>query len=110
KRWEKFLHAHQFWRQDTGPQRLELFAHALDLQGSAATVAAKSLLAVALAQVLVTLEAQLRLYRARIDERFRQHPDHDLFGSLPGAGPKLAPRLAAEIGTQRDRFASAESL
>src|SRR5207249_9258975 len=28
---------------------------------------------------------------------FDQHPDHDLFGSLPGAGAKLAPRLLAEL-------------
>lgn len=110
KKWEKFLRAHQFWRADTCEQRLDIFAHALDLQGNAATVAAKSFLAVALAKVLRTLEEQLGAYRQRIEARFREHPDHDLFGSLPGAGTKLAPRLLAEIGSQRHRFASAEGL
>lgn len=110
KKWEKFLRAHQLWRTDTGEQRLECFAHALDMQGSAAAVAAKSFLALALARVLQTLEAQLCAYRQRIEERFRAHPDHDLFGSLPGVGPKLGPRLAAELGSQRDRFESAEGL
>src|SRR5208283_5758460 len=33
----------------------------------------------------------------RIVDLFAQHPDHDLFGSLPGAGSKLAPRLLAEL-------------
>jgi hypothetical protein len=37
-------------------------------------------------------------------ELFARHPDHDLFGSLPGAGPKIAPRLMSEIGDNRARF------
>jgi transposase len=110
KKWEKFLRAHQLWRETTCAQRLEIFAHALDLRGSAAAVAAKRLLAVAVAKVLVTLEQQLGAYRKRIEQCFRAHPDYDLFGSLPGVGPKLGPRLAAEIGSQRDRFESAEGL
>jgi hypothetical protein len=44
------------------------------------------------------------LYRRRIEELFASHPDHDLFGFLPGAGPKLAPRLLAEIGDDRQPF------
>jgi hypothetical protein len=40
----------------------------------------------------------------QIEELFARHPDHDLFGSLPGAGPKIAPRLLAEIGDDRERF------
>ncbi|MGH8018457.1 MAG: IS110 family transposase [Opitutaceae bacterium] len=110
KRWEKFLRAHQLWREATRAKRMDCFAHASDLRGSAAAVAAKSFLAVSLAKVLRTLEQQLCAYRARIERRFGEHPDHDLFGSLPGVGPKLGPRLAAEIGSQRDRFESAEGL
>jgi len=110
KKWEKFLRTHQLWRAETCAQRLDIFTHALDMTGSAAAVAAKSFLAVAVVKVLGTLEEQLRAYRERIEQRFAQHPDHDLFGSLPGAGPKLAPRLLAELGSQRDRFESAEGL
>jgi transposase len=33
-----------------------------------------------------------------------------LFGSLPGAGPVLMPRLIVAFGTQRERFASAEEM
>ena len=54
--------------------------------------------------LLFTVEQQLGLYRQRIEELFGRHPDHDLFGSLPGAGPKLAPRLLSEIGDDRQRF------
>ncbi|MBO0743257.1 MAG: IS110 family transposase, partial [Hyphomicrobiaceae bacterium] len=104
RQWEKFLHSHQLWRTESGPRRLELFAHATDFGGSAPTAKAKSQLALALVSLLLTVEHQLGLYRKRIEELFGRHPDHDLFGSLPGAGPKLAPRLLSEIGDDRQRF------
>lgn len=110
RRWEKFLHAHRLWRPQTAEQRLALFAKAQSFCGGPALTKAKSLQAVALAKVLITLEAQLRVYRTRIEELFAQHPDHDLFGSLPGAGDKLAPRLLAEIGQERERFEDASAL
>jgi hypothetical protein len=46
----------------------------------------------------------------RITELFTNHPDHDCFGSLPGAGPKIAPRLLGELGNDRTVFQSHESL
>jgi transposase len=51
-----------------------------------------------------------RSYRAQIEKLFAQHPDHDLFGSLPGAGPKIAPRLLGEIGSDRSRFEDPSAL
>lgn len=108
--WEKFLHAHRLWRRATGEQRLAIFARAEALSGSAPTTAAKSLLAVSLARLLQTIEGQLDAYAERIAAIFARHPDHDLFGSLPGAGDKLAPRLLAEIGDNRAEFATAEAL
>jgi len=38
------------------------------------------------------------------------HPDAKLFGSLPGAGDKIAPRLLAEIGDDRALFPDAQGL
>lgn len=110
RQWEKFLHAHKIWREATAESRLAIFQRAEQLQGSPPTVAAKSLLAVSLVKMLQVLEAQLETYRTRIAECFARHPDHDLFGSLPGAGPKLAPRLLSEIGDDRARFDHAEGL
>ena len=110
RRWEKFLHIKKLWRPTTAEHRLEIFARAAALSGTAPTVAAKSLLAVSLARVLQTLETQLEDYRARIVAVFASHPDHDLFGSLPGTGPKLAPRLLGEVGDDRTRFTEAMGL
>lgn len=110
RRWKRFLHDNKIWREATEERRMELFRRAEELQGSPATVSAKSLLAVSLVKMLRVLDMQLETYRARIEECFGSHPDHNLFGSLPGTGPKLAPRLLAEIGDQRTRFVTAEGL
>ena len=110
RKWEKFLHTHKRYRRVTYKKRLELFAQAQTFCGSQATTNAKSMLAVALAGQLRVLQSHLDKFRDEIQELFAQHPEHDLFGSLPGAGQKLAPRLLAELGDNRERFDSHESL
>ena len=110
RRWEKFLHIHHLARPHTYERRLEVFAHAKDFCSGEALTNAKSLLAVSLAKQLRVVERQLGEYRKRIRKLFEQHPDHELFASLPGAGDKLAPRLLSECGEDRERFDDAESL
>ena len=41
---------------------------------------------------------------------FQQHPDREIFEALPGAGPVLAPRLLASMGSERERYARPENL
>jgi len=110
KKWNSFLHTHRLARTEKDEERMNCFARAQEFCGSEPTTRAKSLLAVSLAKMLLTLEHRLDAYRARINELFEQHPDHDLFGSLPGAGEKTLPRLLAELGDDRARFDSAEAL
>jgi transposase len=110
RRWEKFLHTHRLWRPQTLETRLKLFANAQALPASPAVVRAKSLLAVSIAKVLVTLQAQLAQYRSQITESFLEHPDHDVFSGLPGAKVMLAPRLLSEIGTDRDEYPDPDAL
>jgi transposase len=111
RRQEKFLHAHKLYRPQTAGKRLECFARAMAfVNPNPAVTSAKSLLAVTLAKQLGTLRGQLEEYRRRIEKLFAAHPDHDLFGSLPGAGPKIAPRLLGEIGAQRQQFDDANAL
>jgi len=45
-----------------------------------------------------------------IEQAFQQHVDAHLFGSLPGAGKVLAPRLLSAFGSSRDRFANASEV
>ena len=110
RRWEKFLYTQHLWRPQTVQDRLKLFAAAQALPASAAVTTAKSLLAVSLVKVLFTLQAQRDEYRRRIPEAFRQHPDHDVFGSLPGVKATLGPRLLSEIGRVREEYPDADAL
>jgi transposase len=110
RQWEKFLHTHRLYRSSTYSKRLEIFGRATEFCGSQAVTNAKSILAVAVVKQLRVLEQQLRVYRDRIELLFREHPDHDLFGSLPGVGEKLGPRLLSECGDDRGRFEGHEAL
>jgi transposase len=109
RKWEKFLHTHKLWRSNTA-DRLALWQSGQQLQASPAVVNAKSLLALSLAHVLQSLQSQIEVYRARIREAFAQHPDHNVFGNLPGAKEKLGPRLLAELGSDREVFPNQDSL
>ena len=111
RQWEKFLHTHKLYHsKELYAKRLELMARAKEFCGSAGVTNAKRMLAGALAAQLRVLQRHLDGYREKIMDRFKQHPDHDLFGSLPGVGEKLGPRLLSELGDHRDRFDSPESL
>jgi transposase len=104
RRWEKFLHTHKLWRSQTVDKRLKLFSEADQFKASRAVIVAKSQLAISLCKLLRTLAQQLEDYRKQIEQLFEQHPDHNLFGSLPGAKKFLAPRLLAAIGSDPARY------
>jgi transposase len=104
RRWEKFLHGHKLWRPETAEKRLALFAQADQFKASEPITKAKSQLALSLSKLLRFLDQQLDQYRQQIEALFKDHPDHDLFGSLPGAKKVLAPRLLAAIGTDPQRY------
>jgi len=110
RRWEKFLHVHRVAHPATYQKRLDIFARADQFCGSQAVTNAKSRLAMTLVSQLRVLEKHLKEYRQAIEAMFARHPDHDVFGSLPGAKGKLAPRLLSEFGQQRDRFPTAQAI
>ena len=110
RRWKKFLHTHRLWRPQTAEKRLGIFAQADQFKASDPIVRAKSQLAVSLCRLLITLDKQLKLYRSQIRELFDNHPDSNLFGSLPGAKDVLAPRLLGAVGNDPDRYGSQEVL
>jgi transposase len=110
RRWEKFLHTHKLWRPQTAEKRLKLFAQADQFKASEPIIRAKSQLAVSLCKLLCTLAQQLKLYRKQIEALFQSHPDHDLFGSLPGAKKVLAPRLLGAVGNDPQRYGSHQVL
>lgn len=110
RRWDKFLHSHKLFRPQTYDKRIEIFGKAGEWQVSAPTTAAKSFLALTRCKQMRVLQSQLDAYRKRIEGLFASHPDSGMFGSLPGAGPKLAPRLLGEIGSDRSLYQDPQGL
>lgn len=108
--WKQFFTEHGLSRGKLMQRRLATLDHAEALAGSPAVTAAKSRLAVTLARQLLLLDEQLGDHRRAIEERFEQHVDQAIFASLPAAGAKLAPRLLAEFGSDRERFDCVEAL
>ncbi len=53
--------------------------------------------------LLSTVQAKTQTLR-EIQGLFQQHPDHEIFASLPGAGKWLAPALLTKFGDDRERF------
>lgn len=102
----------QFLRQHRYPQPDRLVAKlpqllSPTLQTIPATAQVYAYPAVMLAtQLSVTLD-QKATVQAKLTTLFRQHPDHDIFASLPGAGEFLAPALLVQFGDHRDRFPAA---
>ena len=105
-RLRKFYYAHHSRSEELIQQRLRLLAQAKPLTTDAPVVTAQSLLVKSLARELATLPAILAEYEKQIATLFAAHADYAIWNSFPGAGPALAPRLAAAWGTQRDRFES----
>ncbi len=91
-------------------QRLALLQKAVPVTDETALIESFALRIQLICRQLQSLHQTLQTYDQRIAQAFAQHPDHRIFASLPGAGPVLAPRLLASMGSQRERFQSAANL
>ena len=110
QRLRKFYYGQHSRAGELIEQRLQLLAQAQPLTTDAAVVAAQSLLVKSVARELAALPAILAEYDQQIATLFAAHADQKIWDSFPGAGPALAPRLAAAWGTQRDRFESGNAM
>lgn len=59
--------------------------------------------------ILVELNRQIGLLETRISTHFEQHPDADIYLSMPGAGQTLSVRMLGEFGDDPDRYADVKS-
>ena len=73
-------------------------------------VRAKSRLLLSLVKQLLVVIQEIASYDKAISPLFLTHKDHELWSSLPRAGKHLAPRLLAEWGDDRSRYADAASV
>ncbi len=84
--------------------------HPPHLTADRITTRTKARLMLALVGQLLPLVEQIAAYDKEIRRLFLMHPDSGLFGSLPGAGKRLAPRLLAEWGDDRSRYTGSTSV
>jgi transposase len=105
-----FYYGHPCRAEDPIKARLQWRAQAQPLTPDPAVIAAQSLRARTLAAQLAVLPKLLAEYDRQIARLFAQHIDYAIWDSFPGAGPVLAPRLAAAWGTQRDRFEASQAM
>ncbi len=104
-----------YYRQGSRSQqliepRLELIKKAVALTEEMAYLQSHTLRVQLICQQLDLLHRTLAQFEQQIAQVFGQHPDGAIFRNLPGAGPVLAPRLRASMGSERERFARAKNL
>jgi len=95
------------YRKHLLERRIEAIKSAKPLTTDEAVITPYRLHALALINQLEVALNALRTYDEEIVALAPQHPDYELFSTLPGAGPSLAPRLLVAFGEQRERFISA---
>ena len=100
----EFLKANRYPKPNENARRIYSKLHEPQLEAKPAIVRAKSRLALALAEQLQVLAKQVKAYDKEIVRLFKTHSDNIIYSSLPGAGERLAPRMLAEWGDNRDKF------
>jgi transposase len=106
----------QFYR-DHGCRKGELIDRRIQEIRSAHPLTTDKAIVESSVLMIETIVPQLRTLIeavARFDERieavYQKQPDAEIFGSFPGAGRVLEPRLLAVMGTDRNRFSCAQEV
>jgi len=100
----KFYRAQGYRGEDKLEQLIASIPEAQPLTQDGAVLLAGSMKVQALVTQIPLLTESIDRYDQQIASLFEQHDDSTLFGSFPGAGPSLAPRLLAAFGSNRGRF------
>ncbi|HYK87301.1 MAG TPA: IS110 family transposase [Acidobacteriota bacterium] len=91
-------------------ERLKALCTARALTEDAAVIATSVCMVQTIVRALYPIFENIARLDKEIEARFSTHPDMAIFDSFPGAGPVLAPRLLAAMGSDRSRFDSASEV
>lgn len=106
----RFFHQHNCRSNQRLEERLQQIRQALPATRDAAVIQAGVSLVKILVHQIATLRQGIADLEQQLAELFDQHEDAALYRSLPEAGPALAPRLLAAMGTRRERYQSAAEI
>jgi transposase len=107
---QDFYRQHGFRLGEKIQTRLDEIEAARPLTTDQAVIAASASMTRALIGPLRGVIAGIEALDQQIAACYERHPDRQIFDSLPGAGPALAPRLLAAFGADRERYGSAEEM
>lgn len=100
----KFYKAQGYRGDDKLQELIGNIQKALPLTLDGAVLLAGTMKVEALVTQIPLLTESIERYDQKIASLFDQHDDSTLFGSFPGAGASLAPRLLAAFGSDRGRL------
>ena len=105
-----FFNQHNSRYQAVNEKRIHNIKAAEPLTNDKAIIAPNKLLVECLIVQLKHLMSAIERFDAEIKAIYKSHKDRFIFDSLPGAGPQIAPRLLAAMGSNRDRYNSCEEV
>ncbi len=94
---------------DTRAAEIQTSLRSPQLAAPSAVTAAFATTTKALVEVIAGLNTQIKALELELANHFRQHPDADIYLSMPGLGDVLGARVLAEFGDDPERYASAKS-
>jgi len=105
-----FFNQHNSRYSSVNEKRINSIKEAEVLTNDKAIIAPNLLLIECLIVQLKQLMLSIERFDIEIKAIYKQHKDRFIFDSLPGAGPQIAPRLLAAMGSNRDRYHSCEEI
>lgn len=105
-----FLVEHGMRNTDQQTKFIETARAAVPLTTDKAIIEPRALYVQNLAKQIRSLNQAIDEFDETIREAVAVHPDQELFRKLPGAGDALVPRLIAALGSDRNRYKSAEEI
>lgn len=94
---------------DKRAEEIHVALHLPQLQAAELVEAAYGTTCATQVRIIGTLNEQVALLEAQLEERFSQHPDAELLLRLPGLGVILAARVLAEFGDAPNRYLDAKA-
>ncbi|WP_353357989.1 transposase, partial [Intrasporangium sp. DVR] len=94
---------------DATAQRIQHALRSQHLSAPAPLVEAYAASTRAIVGLLVAFNTQISNLETQLNQSFEQHPDADIYLSLPGLGDVLGARVLGELGDDPERFADAKS-
>uniref|UniRef100_UPI000970C905 transposase n=1 Tax=Colwellia sp. UCD-KL20 TaxID=1917165 RepID=UPI000970C905 len=105
-----FFNQHNSRYPAVNEKRIKAIKQAEALTTDKAIILPNLLLVECLTAQLKQLMLAIERFDSEIKSIYKHHKDRFIFDSLPGAGPQMAPRLLAAMGSNRERYQSSEEI